>query len=259
MTQVERPRLNVRRLGAVYGIDVIDHASWMAGQPVIMPNDYDGQTRQKGRARENQHRDDKPWSDLIVGSPRVLWEGMCTDDELDDVERRFIKQGVDGVRPRLNWKLNEDNRKQIPIPRQVEQRWERDDRAGRARWVPLDQRQCSSLLEWDPVSPRFGPDLPVRRLSAPRSWSAGTRKVCLWSSAWILLAAGTWGAFPHYGLSATWKVKLLSVCVAPTVLLLWGRRRRPDTCRLWRRRRAALSRWWASLRRWRAKLRRWLR
>lgn len=54
--------------------------------------------------------------------------------------------------------------------------------------------------------------------------------------AWLLLAIATWGAFGHYGLTATWKIKILSACLAPTLLLLWGRFRRPDTCKVWRRR-----------------------
>ena len=94
MTATQNPRTQRAYRGVVYGIDVLDHTT---GQ--IVRNDYVGQTRQRGRAREMQHRDTQPWSDLIVGSPRVLWEGVCTDEQLDDVERQLI-QDVE-VRPRL--------------------------------------------------------------------------------------------------------------------------------------------------------------
>lgn len=128
------------RWGRVYGWDVIDHDSWMAGRPRVVVNDYVGQTRQKGRARENQHRDSQPWSDLTVGSPRVLWEGWCTDEQLDEWERHFIQDVPAEQRPRLNWLLNEDNPRHIPKWVALEQRRARDDRNGVPPWEPTPYR-----------------------------------------------------------------------------------------------------------------------
>lgn len=243
MTQVERPRPSVRRLSAVYGIDVIDHDSWMAGRPKVMPNDYIGQTTQKGRARENQHRDDKPWSDLIVGSPRTLAEGVCTPDQLDGWERSFIKAGVDGVRPRLNWIMNEDNPAQIPIPRQVEQRWARDDKAGRPRWVPLDQRTPASLLEWPTPRP-YAPPRPAKR------WKPWQIKTGLWSTVWVLLTAGSWAGLAHADLTVSWQTQGLSASLASLLMCLWGMAGAPITRRqrraVRRRIRARWRRWWGT-------------
>lgn len=206
------------RWGQVYGIDVVDHESWMAGTPRIVLNDYVGQSRQPGRARENQHRDDKPFSDLIVGSPRVLWEGYCTDEDLDKMERHFIREVEQ--RPRLNWRMNEDNRRQIPIPRQKEQRWARDAKRGAGeRWTPTEYR---------PEVYGYRPS-PVRRSKPWRPWQKHllgigiTWKVLAvaalallgWRNlldadaaltAWIgALPSGLWGWFGFPGVGKRWR------------------------------------------------------
>lgn len=184
MTQVERPRLKAGvRWGRVYGWDVLDHASWMAGDPVVVPNDYVGQTRQKGRGRENQHRDDKPWSDLTVGSPRVLWEGWCTDGELDEMERRFIQDVPLERRPRLNWMLNEDNPRQIPIPRQKEQRWARDDRRNDQHWSPTPYR---------PEVYGYKPAPAVAQRKPAQPWTRGQKHALGWAVTWAVLTLAGW-------------------------------------------------------------------
>jgi len=191
VTATARPRQQARYRGVVYGIDVIDHVT---GE--IVRNDYVGQTTQRGRGRENQHRDDQPWADLIVGSPRALWEGVCTDAELDEMERRFIQDVP--VRPRLNWQLNEDNPHHIPKWVLVEQRHERDDREGRPRWVPPKQRTRDSLLEWGECP---APSVPRTRPPARASWrpwqqhvvGLGVAQVLLSVAGWIVLAVkGMW-------------------------------------------------------------------
>lgn len=183
-----KPETGVR-WGRVYGWTVLDHDSWMAGVYLPVPNDYIGQTRQKGRARENQHRDDKPWEDLTVGSPNVLWEGMCTDGQLDEMERRFIQRpGEDAkLRPRLNWRMNEDNPHQIPIPRQKEQRWARDAKRAEAAGV--------TAVWWEPTP--YRPEVygytpaPARRSKPWRPWQKHLLGIgVVWA---VLSAAGLVG------------------------------------------------------------------
>jgi hypothetical protein len=241
VTQTARPRTGVRRPGAIYGLDIADHDTLMTTDVhKVVKDDYVGQTRQKGRARESQHRDDKPYEDLIVGSAHVLEQGMWTDEELDEREVYWIRR----QRPRMNYEHNLDNPDRIEIWRQKEQRWVRDDAAGRPRWVPLDQRRASSLLE-QPTMIRYGSTqiMPERRLSAPRTWSPRRRATCIWSSAWLLLAIDTLAAFPHYGLSATWPMRTLCACLVPAAMLAWGRWRKPDTFKLWRRRVKTFRQW----------------
>lgn len=234
MTQTAAARTEVRYRGAIYGLDVLDHVTRL-----VVPNDYVGKTRQRGRAREIQHRDRQPFSDSIVGDAHVLWEGMCTEDELDEWERHFI-QDV-GVRPRLNEKMNEDNPHMIPKDVQRAQRWERDDAAGKPRWVPFDQRQRSSLLEWDATRPEGMSARPYTpKLSKWKPWQI---KVGLLSAAWVLLAAATWGAMTRFGLSGTWRQNLLVEAVTASALLGWSLWRQPDTWPRWRRRLRKARRW----------------
>jgi hypothetical protein len=227
VTQTAAARTEVRYRGAIYGLDVLDHMTRR-----IVPDDYVGKTRQRGRSRETQHRDRQPFSDLIVGDAHVLWEGICTEDELDEMERHFI-QDVE-VRPRLNEKMNEDNPRMIPKGVQRAQRWERDDAAGKARWVPFDRRQRSSLLEWDATRPE---GLSARPYApTPSRWKPWQIKVGLLSSAWLLLAVATWGAMTRFGLSGTWRQNLLVETLTSSTLLVWSLWRQPDTWPMWRRR-----------------------
>jgi hypothetical protein len=217
-------RAEARYRGVVYGIDILDHETGL-----VVPNDYVGKTRQRGRARENQHRDDKPWSDRIVGSSHVLWEDICTETELDEMERKFIRE----LGPRMNDKDNRGNRKRIPYAVQVRQRHERDDAAGRPRWLPLEQRQRSSLLEWDDRrSVAIGVDW---RVSVPQSWSPVQVKTGLWSMAWLLSTILFWGELARHGPWST-LVDALAGCGIAGGLLLWAVLRPRDTRRMWRRR-----------------------
>lgn len=227
MTQTARTRTDARYRGVIYGIDILDHETRQ-----VMPNDYVGKTRQRGRARENQHRDDQPWSDLIVGSSHVLWEGICTEDELDEMERRFIQDVA--VRPRMNWKLNEDNPQQIPKWVQVDQRHQRDEAAGRPWWVPVEHREVVSLLDL-PAGVRSVPAVTVRRVSATRSWSALKVNTCIWSGSWGLITVVMWGLSGRTGLFATWTGNALFGCLVSLALCLWGLAGAPITRRQRRR------------------------
>jgi len=207
-TSPARRRTDARYRGVVYGLDVLDHHT---GQ--IVPNDYVGKTRQKGRARENQHRDDQPFSDRIVGSPRVLWEGDCTEVELNEMERRFIQDVPTEQRPRLNWKMNEDNPYQIPKWVQVEQRHERDDREDRPRWVPSDQRARSSLLDWDTPAPVAVRQLPRRRWSSRRKHLTGL------VVAWAVLTFAGWISLAVYDVLN--RYAMIAVVLAGLWLSVW--------------------------------------
>ncbi|MGK5682478.1 hypothetical protein [Actinoplanes sp. URMC 104] len=200
------------RWGQVYGIDVIDHDSWMAGAPVIVVNDYVGQSRQKRRARENQHRDDKPWSDLIVGSPRVLWEGGCTDAELDEMERRFIQDVPLEQRPRLNYLLNEDNPHRIEKYRQVNQRHARDGRRDEDPWQPTEYRP--EAYGYRPASQAHSA-APARR-----EWKPWQKALAGYGGAYLTLILGGWVALEHwYDFDAWWQPPAICALIPPAALL----------------------------------------
>ncbi len=195
------------RWGRVYGIDVIDHKSWMAGRPVIVPNDYVGQSRQKARARENQHRDSQGFSDLIVGSPRTLWEGWCTDEQLDEMERRFIQDVPVEERPRLNYLLNEDNDRRIPKFTQVEQRHARDARRGDDPWQPTEYRPEA-----------YG----YKRAVAPvprRPWSSRRKHLTGLAAAVLVLTLAGWIATAVY--STLTEFRWYAIPAAAVLLTVW--------------------------------------
>ncbi len=237
-TAPTRRRTDTRYRGVVYALDVLDHHTSQ-----IVPNDYVGKTRQRGRARELQHRDTQPFSDRIVGDARVLWEGMCTEDELDEMERRFIQDPPAGMsRPRLNYQLNEDNPERIPKWRQVEQRHERDDRAGRPRWVPPELRERTSLLEWDT------PDRPAARpQSLPRKpWRPWQRQLCGATAWWLILFTAGWMLLAHFRLVSGWQDQAVTALLTPLPGIGWAWRWTvlgfPMSGRAWRRRAAARRR-----------------
>jgi hypothetical protein len=194
----------------------------MADSPVIVLNDYVGQTRQRGRAREMQHRETQPFSDLIVGSPRILWEGLCTDEELDRIERQFIRDGK--VRPRLNEKLNEDNPARIPKLEQARQRHERDARRGEQPWQWPSQRNRASLVEWE-----------SRTQPVPaRVWTPAQIKAALWTGAWLLETIAVWAFLGQQHMLHGWARLGWSAAVA-FALLVWSLAGAPITRRQWRK------------------------
>jgi DNA translocase FtsK/SpoIIIE-like protein len=125
--QFDQPAAD-RRPGIVYAADVLDEAT---GAVVL---GYVGQTRRSLAQREAEHRGDKPWADLIVGSFRVLWKGDPTDAELDDIERQKILE----LKPLYNIEHQRGAPHQVPLWDQRDQRYARDDAAGKRRWVPVD-------------------------------------------------------------------------------------------------------------------------
>lgn len=224
MTQAARARADVRRPGAIYGINLLDPDT------MTIRMDYVGQTRQRGRAREMQHRDDKPWEDLIIGSPALLAEGMWTQRELDAQE----KQAIARIRPRMNYEHNLDNPERIEIWRQKQQRWTRDDQAGRPRWVPLEERVPVGLLDQPTRIP--APRAAAAPVAAKR-WRPWQVKACLWSATWTLLILACWAFAHQHELGHGW---LRLACCAGAALALqgWSLLRPIDTVELWRERAA---------------------
>lgn len=203
MTATYQRRTDTRFRGVIYGFDLLDHET---GLPV--PDDYVGKTRQRGRKREMQHRSDKPWEDLIIGSSHVLWEGICDEDELDRMERQFIRER----RPRMNDKDNRWNPDRIDYGDQVAQRHERDDRRGCAPWVPLDQRQRDSLLDWDEAPPVPRVVVPVRR-----EWKAWEKAL----AAWLAVLLGGWIALVYYfDFAQWWQPPAISGITPPAMVAL---------------------------------------
>lgn len=139
--QPTRPS-EIARSGIVYQADTLNPES---GSIEV---GYIGQTRRTLAEREREHRGDKPWSDLIVGSFRVIWSGDPTDDELDAIERKLI---IDRL-PRYNIEHQKGALHAVPKWDQLSQRHERDDELGRPRWVPIDvfsgERRTEDLEEW---------------------------------------------------------------------------------------------------------------
>lgn len=117
-----------RRPAVVYAYDTYDEA----GEVEL---GYVGQTIRALEVRDEEHRVGQPWADLIVpGSPRVLWEGTPTPAELDVIELRFIHD----LQPRYNFEGQEGAPHATPKPVACEQRWARDNAAGRKRWSPVE-------------------------------------------------------------------------------------------------------------------------
>jgi len=229
MTATQQSRTGRAYRGVIYGYDVIDHET---GE--IVPNDYRGKTRQRGKLRELQHRERQQFSDRIVGSANVLWEGVCTDEELAEKERWFIQDAP--VRPRLNVEMNEDNPHRIPKWKQIEQRHERDRANGRPLWVPYEQRTRESLLEWDtPERPAFDRASPPVRQERVRLTSAQWRLIG-WGSSWLALWITGWVLGAQHQSTAH---HCRDSAIATTALLLgvrvWLWLGRPIRPRAWRR------------------------
>jgi hypothetical protein len=131
-----------RRPGIVYACDTLNPETG------AIELGYVGQTRRTLAQRETEHRGDKPWSDLIVGSFRVIWSGEPTDSELDTIELQHIRE----LFPRYNIEGQKGKRHAVPKWTQLEQRHERDHNLGRPEWVPIDvfngERRPELVEEW---------------------------------------------------------------------------------------------------------------
>lgn len=168
MTQTLRrtPRQRTTgRLGFVYAYDtlVVDEHGMVANTGIEVG--YVGQTVQRLSARDDQHRGIaggpdgspakcQPFSDLIVGSVRIVEQGMWTDAELDERERFHIER----LRPRYNKSLNESNPLRVPIYVARQHRDARDAARGVApqTWqptrVPASRRRLAKRVLLSPLT-----------------------------------------------------------------------------------------------------------
>lgn len=160
---------DLRRPGVVYGFWILDPTS---GQVRV---DYVGQTFQRLAAREAQHRETQPWSDLIVGPAFIIESGCWTQAELDELEAFHIRR----LLPRYNYEFNLDNAERIPIWLAQEQRAERDAARGIVR-TPLHPVRVSR--------PRPARMRPRARRRIP---------IAVWSAGWLLAAGVLWAAVPR--------------------------------------------------------------
>jgi hypothetical protein len=216
MTTVPRQRAGVKRHSIVYGINILDPET---GKVRL---DYVGQTQQRLRSRENQHRDDQPWNDLIVGSPFVLEQGVWDKGELDRREIAAIRR----LRPRYNYDHNQGNPNRVEKWRARDQRWARDDAAGRPRWVPPELRTAN------PTSASHSPrsvNVFIRMVRAVRSWAPWKQKVALWSMSWSGASLVVWGQFTRHSWFTAWGSRGQAVASAVLVaaVLVWSLTRKP--------------------------------
>lgn len=215
----QQRRTRVRRPGKVYAYLTLRH-----NDPSVIEFGYAGQTRQQHRGRDTQHRDEQPWSDLIVGDPIVIADGWWSDKELDAIEQaviagdwakvldlaaaeyqrrtgnrnaqppvggmRSVQQH--GMRPRYNIDHNMDNPDRIPPWEAQAQRRQRDARRGVTEWQPR------------PPIPSRAPETALLPLTVWQLWLVAW--VPLWCVAGVWTSSVWWGAGLSAGLLA-WGVR----------------------------------------------------
>jgi hypothetical protein len=203
----ERADPTLRRRGVVYGIRTLDPEN---GAIVL---GYVGQTFQALADREAQHREDQPWSDLIVDEAFVIACGWWTCAEIDAAEALYIR----ALRPTYNFEHNLDNPQRVPIWVARQQREQRDAVAGRAPWVPPHRP--------DARRPRRTTVQPRRR-PARRRWPRPVRRLAWRAIVWLTLAATIFAAEPMSTPFATAAGSSVVLASAVMALPLLGRRRR---------------------------------
>jgi hypothetical protein len=121
------PATPTHRPWVVYRFDVLYKGEVVCG--------YVGQTTRTLGQREEEHRGDKPWADLIVGSPSVVWVSeTCTQDDLDTQELAAIRD----LKPLFNYQGQEGAKHAIPKWTQEEERQARNRSKGLGAWKPVD-------------------------------------------------------------------------------------------------------------------------
>lgn len=219
---VPRPRpVGERRRSVVYGIPTLPvdkrTGKVIPGAPPVVG--YIGKSVQTVWQRQEQHRADQPFSDLICGGSWVIEEGYWTADELAAREEWWIRNGVALVsgqkpqRPVYNYDWNLDN------PHRIE------------KWRAIEHRQLREP-GWQPGHGR----VDVRR-AAGTDWTGRiwwlVRKPITW---WAVIALTFIGWVAHLPRAAWWDGAVYVACIACTVrgLRMPSNRRR----RTRRRRRA---------------------
>lgn len=219
-----------RRLGFVYAYDTLRvDANGMPTSGIQVG--YVGKTVQKLNARDDQHRglapgpdgtpaECQPFSDIIVGSIRIVEQGMWTDAELDDRETAYIA----ALLPAYN-----HQKQPAGNPNRI---WLSDSRRFR------DNRDLARGLQprtWPEFrSARNAPCRPdVRRSKLSPKWRRRRNAVLGWTCGWLGAVLTAWLLLalllaPHLPLSwREWPVLAAGLCTEPLVLLArWGDKRK---------------------------------
>ncbi|MCG5464255.1 hypothetical protein MED01_002420 [Micromonospora sp. MED01] len=153
---------------------------------------YIGKSVQTVYQRQEQHRDDQPFSDLIVGGSWVIEEGFWTDAELSAREEWWIRNGAVLVRggkpqrPVYNYEFNLDNPNRVEVWRAVEQRQAREP-----GWV---KPANGSFV---PRQRTYGPPQNVARVVRRRPrirWTRRRIRAAMLAAVWLVMFAGFWWA-----------------------------------------------------------------
>ncbi|MFD6565418.1 hypothetical protein [Micromonospora profundi] len=173
---------------------------------------YIGQSRQTVWQREQQHREDQPFSDIIVGGSWTIEEGWWTQQQLDEREQHYIQHGVSLLpgqkpqRPKYNIAGNRDNKDRIKPWDAVAHRQAREP-----GWLPADQR---------------GPGVPV--LPEGRGWVPLRTLAARSDVRWAVVALAVVGWVASRPVATWYDGAVYVACVACTVtgLRMPGKRRR---------------------------------
>jgi hypothetical protein len=193
---------------------------------------YIGETWQMPFDRLMQHVRDQPWADTMLGwelDPVVYWGKAA----VQEAERLATLREC----PLYPYENNLSNPNRIEIWRAKEQRWARDDAAGKRRWVPPTKE------------PRRAPTqqpAPIRSKSITVWWTPNRIKEGLWSASWIGTGAIAWVNLDDVTL---WQPRLGVSAAAGLLLVGWVRAGMPVTKAQRRRVRGRIRR--GGLRKWR--------
>lgn len=198
-----------RRWSVVYGIPTLPvdgEGRVVPGAPPVVG--YIGQSVQTVKQREDQHRADQPFGNIICGGSWVIEEGFWTQDELDARERHYIRHGAVLVpgqpaqRPVYNYEFNLDN------PRRIE------------KWRAVEHRHLREP-GWQPSAGRV--DVQETGVDwAGRGWWLARRPVTWWTLAAVVFALWV-GSLPR---ATWWDGAVYAACITSTVAGLRMPRRR---------------------------------
>ncbi|MFG2046109.1 hypothetical protein ACGFIW_01595 [Micromonospora sp. NPDC048935] len=188
-----RPPAGERRKRAVYGIMTLDVDARGIPIPGAAPVvGYIGQSRQTVWQREQQHRDEQPFSDLIVGGSWTIEEGWWTQQQLDEREQHYIRRGVsllpgqEAQRPKYNIDCNRENRDRIKPWDAVAHRQAREP-----GWVKPAKGSFVSRQR------TYGPPQNMARAVRRRPrfrWTRRRIRAAVLTGVWLVLFAGFWWA-----------------------------------------------------------------
>lgn len=192
---------------------------------------YVGETVRQPLQRLIEHLYEQPWADTIIAweVDEVVYPGK-------DAVLAAEKFAVETELPSYNHEWNLNNPRRVEIWRAREQRWARDDAAGRVRWVkPVKQPRGQS----DMPARQSTPIVPERRVK----WSPVRVAAALWSISWAASSTVVWAVLARNAWLQSTMQRALCASIVCLVALLLSRWLTPQ-----RRRRLAKA--WRKLRRW---------